>query len=354
MLPPVVLSDIVGRDRDGELVAVPSEWNDAETSGPLPVSSSTRRARRSPASPARRRRPRADMGRARPRRRSERSSLCRASGQTFVTRPASLLGVLRIEANGAGRIEPIEKKQAGRELVIAAEDIGAAKDGDLVSVDLIGKTRSAAPRAKVREFAWLRHRREGREPDRVACPRHTRRVRRRSYCRSGKDARGDACGRPPPRGLARPAARHHRPAGRQGSRRRRSRRASLAEDNEGGFIVTVAIADVAVYVRPHSALDRDALERGNSVYFPDRVVPMLPERISNDLCSLRADEDRPALAVRLRIARNGRKVGHSFDRVMMRSCAKLNYAQAQAAMDGHPDETTVPLLDNVLKPLWEA
>ena len=75
---------------------------------------------------------------------------------------------------------------------------------------------------------------------------------------------------------------------------RRTRRPTIA----GGFVVTVAIADVAHYVRPHSALDRDALERGNSVYFPDRVVPMLPERISNDLCSLRAGEDRPALAVR--------------------------------------------------------
>ena len=57
--------------------------------------------------------------------------------------------------------------------------------------------------------------------------------------------------------------------------------------NAGGFIVSVAIADVAHYVRPGSALDREAVERGNSVYFPDRVVPMLPERISNDLCSLR-------------------------------------------------------------------
>src|SRR5207342_2810971 len=69
--------------------------------------------------------------------------------------------------------------------------------------------------------------------------------------------------------------------------------------NAGGFVLSVAIADVAAYVRPGSALDREALERGNSVYFPDRVVPMLPERISNDLCSLRPLEDRPALAVRM-------------------------------------------------------
>lgn len=75
--------------------------------------------------------------------------------------------------------------------------------------------------------------------------------------------------------------------------------------NAGGFIVTVAIADVAAYVRPDSALDREALLRGNSVYFPDRVVPMLPERISNDLCSLREGEDRPALAVRMTIGADG-------------------------------------------------
>ena len=77
--------------------------------------------------------------------------------------------------------------------------------------------------------------------------------------------------------------------------------------NPGGHIVTVAIADVAHYVRPGSALDREAVMRGNSVYFPDRVVPMLPERISNDLCSLRGGEDRAALAVRMIIGADGRK-----------------------------------------------
>ena len=64
-------------------------------------------------------------------------------------------------------------------------------------------------------------------------------------------------------------------------------------NNPGGHVVRVAIADVAGYVRPGTALDREARLRGNSVYFPDRVVPMLPERISNDLCSLRPNEDRP-------------------------------------------------------------
>ena len=124
--------------------------------------------------------------------------------------------------------------------------------------------------------------------------------------------------------------------------------------NAGGFIVTVAIADVAAYVKPGSALDREALERGNSVYFPDRVVPMLPERISNDLCSLRPLEERPALAVRMVLSAEGRKRSHAFYRIMMRSAARLSYEQAQSAIDGRPDETTAPLLESVLKPLYAA
>src|SRR5262249_20462942 len=82
------------------------------------------------------------------------------------------------------------------------------------------------------------------------------------------------------------------------------------------------------------------------------VVPMLPERISNDLCSLRPDENRPALAVRMIIGTDGRRIRHSFHRVMMRSAAKLSYQQAQAAINGGPDETTGPLLEPVLRPLW--
>ena len=124
--------------------------------------------------------------------------------------------------------------------------------------------------------------------------------------------------------------------------------------NAGGFILTVAIADVAAYVRPGSWLDREALERGNSVYFPGRVVPMLPERISNDLCSLIPHADRPAIAARMTIGRDGRKRRHSFHRIMMRSVAKLAYPAAQEAIDGRPNETTQPLLKPVLRPLWAA
>ena len=107
-------------------------------------------------------------------------------------------------------------------------------------------------------------------------------------------------------------------------------------------------------MKPGSALDREALARGNSVYFPDRVVPMLPERISNDLCSLRAREDRPALAVRMVIGADGRKRSHTFHRILMRSTAKLSYQQAQSAIGGRPDEDTETLVKPVLAPLYAA
>ena len=126
------------------------------------------------------------------------------------------------------------------------------------------------------------------------------------------------------------------------------------ETNKGGFVVWVAIADVAAYVRPGSALDRDAREKGNSVYFPDRVEPMLPETLSNGLCSLREGENRATLAVRMVFDKSGRKKGHKFTRGLMRSAAKLSYEQAQAAIDGQPDDKTGPLLEPILKPLWDA
>jgi ribonuclease R len=124
--------------------------------------------------------------------------------------------------------------------------------------------------------------------------------------------------------------------------------------NAGGAIVTVAIADVSFYVRPGSALDREASLRGNSVYFPDRVVPMLPEKLSNDLCSLRDGELRPCLAVRMTFDRNGKKLSHRFMRAMMRSAAKLSYQEAQAAIDGKPNAKTAPLADAALRPLWQV
>ncbi len=127
-----------------------------------------------------------------------------------------------------------------------------------------------------------------------------------------------------------------------------------APGNVGGHVVWVAIADVASYVRAGSALDREARDKANSVYFPDRVEPMLPERLSNGLCSLRQGENRACLAVRMVFDKDGRKLSHRFVRGLMRSAAKLSYEQAQAAIDGRPDDATGPLMDSVLTPLWTA
>jgi ribonuclease R len=126
------------------------------------------------------------------------------------------------------------------------------------------------------------------------------------------------------------------------------------EKNRGGWIVWVAIADVSAYVRPNSALDREARDKGNSVYFPDRVEPMLPHALSSNMCSLREGENRACMAVRMVFDREGRKRSHRFERGLMRSAAKLSYEQAQAAIDGSPDDKTGPILDRVLTPLWDA
>ncbi|MDX1540355.1 MAG: VacB/RNase II family 3'-5' exoribonuclease, partial [Geminicoccaceae bacterium] len=120
------------------------------------------------------------------------------------------------------------------------------------------------------------------------------------------------------------------------------------------FKIRVAIADVAHYVRPGSPLDREARRRGNSVYFPDRVLPMLPHALSSDLCSLRPGQDRACLTVLMRIDADGRKLDHRFERGLMRSAARLTYEEVQAAADGDADGKAAPLLDLVIRPLYEA
>ncbi|PJG46911.1 ribonuclease R [Sphingobium sp. LB126] len=119
--------------------------------------------------------------------------------------------------------------------------------------------------------------------------------------------------------------------------------------NAGGYKAIVAIADVSYYVRPGSALDREARKRGNSVYFPDLVVPMLPHQLSSDMCSLRAGEDRAAMACHLVLDAAGKVKSWRFSRAVIRVAAVLAYEDAQAAIDGTREE---PLLEDALKPLW--
>ena len=124
--------------------------------------------------------------------------------------------------------------------------------------------------------------------------------------------------------------------------------------NPGGFVLYVAIADVAHYVRPNSPLDREARSRGNSSYFPDRVVPMLPDALSGDLCSLHEGVDRACLVARMVIDASGAKISHRFLRALMRSPASLHYEEVQEAFDGAPNSKCVPFLEAVIKPLYAA
>jgi len=130
--------------------------------------------------------------------------------------------------------------------------------------------------------------------------------------------------------------------------------AVFAEPHQGGWHLIVAIADVAHYVKQGSALDREAYERGNSVYFPDRVVPMLPEALSNELCSLKPNVDRACMAAHLWLDPQGELTRWQFVRGVMRSQARLTYEQVQRAFDGKPDDVTGPLLDKSIHPLYAA
>ncbi len=124
--------------------------------------------------------------------------------------------------------------------------------------------------------------------------------------------------------------------------------------NPNGWQVIVAIADVAHYVTGGSALDKSALERGNSTYFPDRVVPMLPHELSSDLCSLHEKVERPVMAVKMWFDKDGNKLRHEFMRGLINSIASLTYEQAQAAHEGRPDAQTEPLSEAVIAPLFST
>jgi ribonuclease R len=348
VLPATVMADITGRDSDGELIAAPAEWDEVESGEPPKIRIHIPR-RPQPGTAA-------GVGDRALLRIEKLEVPDRATYRGRVIKiidhaKMRVLGIFRALPDGGGRLIPVDKKQAGRELNIAKADSGGAEDGDLVSIDLVRSRGFGLASGKVKErlgslasekavslIAIHAH-----EIPQAFSPAALREAEEaKPPILKGREDWRDV----PLVTIDPPDAKDHDDAVHA--------QADPDPNNKGGYVIDVAIADVAFYVRAGSALDRDALARGNSVYFPDRVVPMLPERISNNLCSLVPGEPRGALAVRMVIGNDGRKRSHSFHRILMRSAAKLHYAQAQAAIDGRPDDTTRPLLAPILKPLYEA
>ncbi len=347
-LPSTVFADVTARDSDGDLIATPDEW-DEEAHGAAPKIriQTPRQTRPNEAAGL------GDRVLLRVEETEEDDGI-RHRGRVIkiIDHPKHrVLGIFRQTPHGGGRLEPVDKKMLGKELSIPAGATHDAQDGDLVAVETQRAPRLGLPTGRVVERLGSLN--SERAVSLIAIHAHGI----PQVFRHDTQAEADA---------ARPATMAHRedwrrvpfvtidPLDAKDHDDAVHAEHDMAANNRGGFIVSVAIADVAHYVTPGSALDREALVRGNSVYFPDRVVPMLPERVSNDLCSLRPREDRAAVAVRMVIGADGRKRSHTFHRVMMKSAAKLSYQQAQFAISGRTDEVTETLVEPVLAPLYAA
>jgi ribonuclease R len=262
--------------------------------------------------------------------------------------PLKVLGIFRAGSEG-GRILPIDKG-SDKEWRVAREMTLGAKDGELVEAEQTGPKRLGLPQARITSI--------------LGDPSGAKAVSLIAIHQHGiPDHFPDAVIREAE--AAKPVTQKNREDLRDialltidpiDARDRDDAVCAMPDPNPrnpGGHILWVAIADVANYVRPGSALDAEARHRGNSTYFPDRVVPMLPDILSGDLCSLHEHVDRACLAVQMVIDAQGHKLNHRFVRGLMRSKASLNYAQVQDAVDGRPDDITAPLLDTIT-PLYAA
>ncbi len=339
-LPPVSLLTMLAPDSQGDLFARPMEW-DGEGDPPRILFVA---AKGDPALGAGDR----ILARLAPVRDQDHDYEARLIRQ-LGSNPSRVLGIFRAGAEG-GRIVAIDKG-SDKEWRVRSDATMGAKDGELVEAESAGPRRLGLPQAQVVArlgdpmgvkavslIAIHQHGIPDHFPDQVI-----------AEAEAAKPAtmRGREDLRDLPLVTIDPAdARDHDDA-------------VFAEHdteagNDGGFVVWVAIADVAHYVTPNSALDREARKRGNSSYFPDRVVPMLPDVLSGDLCSLHEGVDRPCLAVRMRLDAFGNKVSHRFVRGMMRSAASLTYAEVQEAQDGDPNERCALILDQVIRPLYAA
>ncbi|MEJ6404445.1 ribonuclease R [Yoonia sp. 2307UL14-13] len=262
------------------------------------------------------------------------------------TNPRRILGVYRAGSEG-GRVMPIDKG-SDKQWTVAAGATGGAKDGELVEAEQAGpKGRMGLPKARI--IARLGDPTEPRAVSLIAIHQHgipdhfPDEVIAEADAAKPAGLKGRKDLRDLPLVTIDPSdARDHDDA------------CYVEAHDDGTFTIWVAIADVAHYVCPNSALDREARKRGNSTYFPDRVVPMLPDRLSGDLCSLHEGVERACIAVAMKIDGSGNKIGHEFHRGLMKSVASLNYEEVQQAVDGRPNAKTAPLMDDIIQPLYAA
>ncbi|WP_071798913.1 ribonuclease R [Natronohydrobacter thiooxidans] len=336
-LPPVTVLDVLAPDAEGDLFARPVEWRG---DGAAPVVLIVSQA----GDPALGQGDRilAKLDAIRGPDYDYQARIIRKLGAN----PSRILGIFRKEAQG-GRIVPIDK---GADKIWQVAETGDAVDGELVHAEPVGKSRFGPLRAKVIER--LGDPTAPKAVSLIAIHQHGIRDEFPDVVIAEADKAGPVSekGRRDLRALPLMTidpwdARDHDDA--------IYAEADTDPENPGGFILWVAIADVAAYVRPNSELDREARRRGNSTYFPDRVVPMLPDILSGDLCSLHEGVDRPCIALRMVIAEDGSKRSHEFCRAMMTSKASLTYEQAQAADAGRLDEVTAPFAQ-VLADLFAA
>ena len=336
-LPPVAVLEITGTDNDGDLFARPLEW---AGTGAEPLILMTLRDS-DPALGAGDR----ILGRLTVDPAPDHSHTARMI-RRIGTNPQRILGVYRQGSEG-GRVLPIDKG-SDKQWAIAEGATGGAKDGELVEAEQSGpKGRMGLPKARI--VARLGDPTQPRAVSLIAIHQHGI----PDHFPDAVVAEADAAAptklgqrtdlRDMPLVTIDPwDARDHDDA-------------CYVETHDGGeMTIWVAIADVAHYVTPNSELDREGRKRGNSTYFPDRVVPMLPDRLSGDLCSLHEGVERACLAVAMRIDAEGNKLSHEFHRGLMKSQASFNYEEVQAAMDGAPNDKTAPMVSDVIRPLYAA
>ena len=346
-LPPVIVAEFAGTSSDGDPLLKPAGPEAGEHSPLIYLSEKKRGRSKGPAmGPGDRALVRLDLINEKPK--TYRASIIKHLGGTA---PESVLGVFKGGRDG-GRIQPVDKKNR-KEYLVEKGDCDGLKDGELVLAEIVrqGRRQMGMQRARVTER--LGNLSEPRSISMIAIHAHGIPTEfPAEVVQQAETAKMvSADGRTDLRNInlitIDPAdARDHDDA-------------IFAEpddnpDNEGGWHLVVAIADVAHYVPSGSALDREARKRGNSCYFPDRVVPMLPEALSNGLCSLKPGEERACMALHIWINAKGKKLRHRFERGIMRSRANISYHDAWDALNGMVSQNAEPWLDTVLKPLHEA